>query len=42
MEAVILSSVGRAGPTEKVALGPVSETPRLKLVAGAHGALKFF
>lgn len=34
--------MGSAGPTEKVALGPVSETPRLTLVAGAHGALKFF
>lgn len=42
VEAVILSSVGRAGPTEKMTLGPVSETRRLKLVAGAHGARKFF
>lgn len=41
VENVILSNLGRAGPTERVALCPVSETPRLKIVLGhqEHGSV---
>lgn len=42
VENVILSHLGRAGPTERVALCPVSEIPETEDRAGALGARECF